>query len=79
MLQIPLSGMPTVGVSCISKIHGGQDHTFLFRDGLANNKSHYSLSWFRSLLEGNIPTSSGLILKMNSGYNGGEQSTREVH
>jgi hypothetical protein len=51
---------------------------FLFREGLANFKARYSLSWFRPLLEGNSPTSSGLILKMNSGYNGGEQSAREV-
>jgi hypothetical protein len=30
------------------------------------------------LLGGNGPTSNGLILKMNIGYNGGEQSAREV-
>jgi hypothetical protein len=35
-----------------------------------NYKAHYSLSWFRPLLDGNSPTSTGLILKMNSGYNG---------
>jgi hypothetical protein len=35
-----------------------------------NYKAHYSLSWFRPLLGGNSPTSSGLILKVNSGYNG---------
>jgi hypothetical protein len=34
-----------------------------------NYKAHYSLSWFRPLLDGNSPTSTGLILKMNSGYN----------
>jgi hypothetical protein len=34
-----------------------------------NYKTHYSLSWFRPLLEGNNPTSSGFILKMNNGYN----------
>jgi hypothetical protein len=43
---------------------------FLFRGGLANYKAHCSLSWFRPLLEGNSPMSSGLILKMNGGYNG---------
>jgi hypothetical protein len=58
-----------VGVFCTSKIHGGQDHVFLFRDGLVNYKAHYSLSWFMPLFGGNSPTSSGLILKMNSGYN----------
>jgi hypothetical protein len=35
-----------------------------------NYKAHYSLSWFRHLLGGNSLTSSGLILKMNNGYNG---------
>jgi hypothetical protein len=35
-----------------------------------NNKAHYSLSWFRPLLGGKSLTPSGLILKMNSGYNG---------
>jgi hypothetical protein len=59
-----------VGVFCIGKIQGGQDHAFLFRDGLVNYKAHYDLSWFRPLLGGNSPTSSGLILKMNNGYNG---------
>jgi hypothetical protein len=34
-----------------------------------NYKSHYGLSWFMPLLGGNRPTSSCLILKMNSGYN----------
>jgi hypothetical protein len=43
---------------------------FLFRGGLANYKAHYSLSRFKPLVGGNSPTSSGLILKMNSGYNG---------
>jgi hypothetical protein len=41
-------------------------------------KSHYSLSWFMPFLGDNSPMSSGLILKMNSGYNGGEQRDREV-
>jgi hypothetical protein len=35
-----------------------------------NYKAHYDLSWFRPLLKGNSPMSSGLILKMNRGYNG---------
>jgi hypothetical protein len=35
-----------------------------------NYKTHYNLSWIMPLLEGNSPTSSGLILKMNNGYNG---------
>jgi hypothetical protein len=43
-----------------------------------NYIANYLLSWFRPLPGGNSPTSSGLILKMNSGYNGGEQSTRKV-
>jgi hypothetical protein len=64
---------------CTGKIQGGQDRAFMFLDGLANYKAHYSLSSFRPLLEGNSPTSSSLILKMNSGYNGDEQSTQEVH
>jgi hypothetical protein len=35
-----------------------------------NYKAYYSLSWFSLLLRGNVPTSSGLISEMNSGYNG---------
>jgi hypothetical protein len=35
-----------------------------------NYKEHYDLSRFRPLLGGNSPTSNGLILKMNIGYNG---------
>jgi hypothetical protein len=35
-----------------------------------NYKGHCDLSWFRPLLEVNSHMSSGLILKMNSGYNG---------
>jgi hypothetical protein len=35
-----------------------------------NYKAHYGFSWFRPLLGGNSPLSSGSILKMNSGYNG---------
>jgi hypothetical protein len=35
-----------------------------------NYKSHYNLSCSMPLLEENSPTSSGLILKMNSSYNG---------
>jgi hypothetical protein len=46
---------------------------------MQNYKAHYSLSWFMPLLYSNSPTFSGLILKMNSGYNVGEQSTQEVH
>jgi hypothetical protein len=45
-----------------------QDHAFQF--GLANYKAQYDLSWFRLILKGNSPTSSGLILNMNKGYNG---------
>jgi hypothetical protein len=35
-----------------------------------NYEAHYDLSWFRPHLEGNSPTSSGLILKMNMCYIG---------
>jgi hypothetical protein len=35
-----------------------------------NYKANYGLSWFRPLLGCNSTTSSGLILKMKSGYNG---------
>jgi hypothetical protein len=38
-----------------------------------NYKAHCSLSWFRPLLRGNSPMSSGLILKMNNSYNGGSR------
>jgi hypothetical protein len=41
-----------------------------------NYKAHYLLSWFRPLRGGNSLKCSGLILKMNSSYNRGEQSTR---
>jgi hypothetical protein len=34
-----------------------------------NYKAYYDLSWFRPLHGGNSPTSSSLILKMNSDYN----------
>jgi hypothetical protein len=54
---------------CTSKIQHGQDRVFLSRGGLTNYKAHYGLFWFRPLLGGNSPMSSGLILKMNSGYN----------
>jgi hypothetical protein len=60
----------SVGVFCTGKIQDGQDRAFLFRGGLVNYKAHHLLSWFKPLLGGNSPTSSGLILKMNSGYNG---------
>jgi hypothetical protein len=43
---------------------------FLFRGGLVKYKAHYGLSWFSLLLGGNNPMSSGLVLKMNNGYNG---------
>jgi hypothetical protein len=69
MLQIPFLGLPTISVFCTSKIHGGQDHTFLFQGGLVNYKAQYGLSWFRALLGGNSPTSSSMIFKMNNGYN----------
>jgi hypothetical protein len=52
------------------KIRGGQYCAFLFRGDVVNYKAHYGLSWFRLLLGGNSPTSNGLILMMNSGYNG---------
>jgi hypothetical protein len=35
-----------------------------------NYKAHGDLSWFRPLLRGNSPTSSGLILNMNRCYKG---------
>jgi hypothetical protein len=35
-----------------------------------NYKALSPLSWFKPLRGDNSPTSSGLILKMNSGYNG---------
>jgi hypothetical protein len=35
-----------------------------------NYEAHCDLSWFRPLLGGNSSMSSGLILKMNIGYNG---------
>jgi hypothetical protein len=53
--------MGSIGVFCTSKIHGGQDHAFLFRSGLTNCKTHYGLSWFMPLLGGNSHTSSDLI------------------
>jgi hypothetical protein len=43
---------------------------FHFQGGLANYKAHNDLSWFRPLLEGNSPTSNGLILMINMCYNG---------
>jgi hypothetical protein len=70
MLQIPLPGTQTVSVFCTGKLWGGQDRTLQFRGGLANYEAHYDLSWFRSLLRGNSPTSSGLILSMKICYKG---------
>jgi hypothetical protein len=67
-----------VVVFCTSKIQGGQDRAFLFWGGLVNYKAHYLLSWFRPLHGRNSPMFSDLILKMNNGYNGGEQSAQEV-
>jgi hypothetical protein len=52
------------------KLWGGQDRAFQFRGGLVNYEAHHDLSWFRPLLRGNSPTSSGLILKMNMCYKG---------
>jgi hypothetical protein len=49
---------------------GGQDRVFQFQGGLVNYKAHGDLSWFKPLLGGNSPTSSGLILKMNMYYKG---------
>jgi hypothetical protein len=44
----------------------------ILRGGPINYKAHYLLILFRPLHGGNNPTFNGLILKMNSGYNGGE-------
>jgi hypothetical protein len=66
----PKSDKCFIGVFCTGKLWAGQDHPFKFRGGLVNYIAHYDLSWFRPLLRGNSPTSSGLILKMNRGYNG---------
>jgi hypothetical protein len=57
---------------------GGQDHAFQFRGGHGNYKTHYDLSWFRPILRGNNPTSNGLLLKMNRGYNGVSREMEEV-
>jgi hypothetical protein len=70
MLQIPLPGVPTVGVFCISMVQGGQERVFQFHGCPAKYKAHYSLSLFRPLLIGNSSMLGHLILKMNSGYNG---------
>jgi hypothetical protein len=43
-----------------------------------NYKAHGDLSWFRPLLGGNSPTSSGLILKMNMCYKEVSRA-RDVH
>jgi hypothetical protein len=67
-LQTPLPGVPTIDVFCTDEIKGGQDRAFHFGGGLANYKEHGDQSWFRPLLGGNSPTSSGLILKMNMYY-----------
>jgi hypothetical protein len=65
MMQIPIPGATTVGVSYTGKRQGGQDHAFQYQGGLTNNIAYNDLSWFRALLGGNSPTSSGFILKMN--------------
>jgi hypothetical protein len=44
-----------------------------------NYEAHYDLSWFRPLLEGNSPTSSGLILKINRCYKGVSKRLRCSH
>jgi hypothetical protein len=44
-----------------------------------NYKVHNDLSWFRPLLGGNSPTSSGLILKMNMCYKGMSIELKKVH
>jgi hypothetical protein len=64
-------GIPDLRCRCFlhRQEQGGQDRAFQFRGGLVNYKAHYDLSWFRPLLEGNSPTSSDLIFKMNRGYN----------
>jgi hypothetical protein len=41
-------------------------------------KAYYDLFWFRPLLRGNSSKSSGLILKMNRGYNEVSRA-RKVH
>jgi hypothetical protein len=75
--RMVMPGTPTVSVFCTDKIQGGQDCVFLFRGGLTNYKAHYGLSWFKPLIGDNSPTSSGLILKMNSGYNGMSRELRK--
>jgi hypothetical protein len=52
---------------------------FQFRCGLVKYKPHNDQSWFKPLLGGNSPMSSGLILKMNRCYKRGEQRAQEVH
>jgi hypothetical protein len=59
----------SVSVFFTVKIQGCQDRAFLFLGGLTNYKAQYGLSWFRPLLKGNSPTSSGLKLQMNIDYN----------
>jgi hypothetical protein len=49
---------------------------FQFRGGLTNNE-HKCLSWFKPLLGGNSPTSSGLIL-METSVIEGEHSAQLV-
>jgi hypothetical protein len=69
-MPLPLPNAPIVSVFCTGEISGGQDHAFQFQGGLVNNEVHSDLYWFRPLLGGNSPMSSGLILKMNMCYKG---------
>jgi hypothetical protein len=43
---------------------------FQFQGGLMNNLAHNALSYFRPLLGGNSPISSGVVLMKNKCYNG---------
>jgi hypothetical protein len=43
-----------------------------------NYEAHNELSWFRPLLRGNSPTSSGLILKMNMYYKGVSRELEKI-
>jgi hypothetical protein len=43
-----------------------------------NYKAHNGLSWFWPLLRGSSPTSNGLILRMNSGYNGVSKELKQL-
>jgi hypothetical protein len=46
---------------------------------MKNNKAHYSLSWFKPLLQGNSPTSSVFVIEEDEQcYNGGPLRAQEV-